>query len=138
MAHTDHELDILSRWAEAGVETIPERQLPENSILLVDYEQDTCQCLGHILTAAGQSVMMCGDAIEAIEYYRLHYANIALVIIDALMPDMNGSDVLLAMKSINPQVKAVVISDMASDEIAIDKLVGEKVEFVRKPFAISD
>ena len=118
--------------------TVPETELPTGSILLVDYDQDTCQCLGHILTAAGQSVVICGDAVEAIEYYRMHHANIALVILDALMPDMNGSDVLLAMKSINPEVKAVVISDMASDEIAIDKLVGDKVEFVRKPFAISD
>jgi len=138
MAHSDHDLDILSHWAEAGVQTIPERELPERSILLVDYEQDTCQCLGHILTAAGQSVVICGDAIEAIEYYRMHHANIALVILDELMPRMNGSDVLLAMKSINPEVKAVVISDMSSDEIAIDKLVGAKVEFVRKPFTVGD
>jgi len=130
--------DISRRSPGAIVTAAPAKKPPGDSILLVDYDQDTCECLGHILTASGRAVVICCDAIEAIEYYRLNHANIALVILDSIMPSMNGSDVLLAMKSANPALKAVVISELNTDEIAIDTLVGGEADIIRKPLAVSD
>ena len=120
--------------SETDAQKITGEGLPPNSILLVDDEQEICTCLGHILRATGHSVIAYTDAIEALDYYKKHYINIGLAILDVVMPAMNGGDLFLAMKEINPAIKAVMISGQCCEDVVTKCLAGGALEFVRKPF----
>ncbi len=123
-----------------GLESQPqtEAELPHGLILLVDDEKDICVCLGQILRSTNRSVVTRTDPIEAVEFYKKHYMDIALVILDVVMPVMNGGDVFLAMKSINPAIKAIMISGQCCEEVVTKCMTEGALEFVRKPFTASE
>jgi DNA-binding NtrC family response regulator len=113
-------------------------ELANNSILLVDDEKDICVCLGHILRSTGHPVITCTNSINAVEFYKKHYMSISLVILDVVMPVMNGGDVFLAMKAINPAIKAVMISGQCCEDVVTKCMNEGALEFVRKPFSASE
>jgi two-component system cell cycle sensor histidine kinase/response regulator CckA len=108
------------------------------AIFLVDDEEEICTCLGYILRSAGHPVVTCSNPIEAVEYYKKHYMHISLVILDVAMPGMNGGDVFMAMKSVNPAVKAVMISGQCCQEVITKCLSRGALEFVHKPFTATE
>ena len=138
MGNSNPENDSLLQPVEIGDCTPAGGALPTDSILIVDDEEEICVCLGRILRSTDRSVVTREDPIEALEFYKKHYMNIALVILDVVMPAMNGSDVFLAMKSINPAIKAVMISGLCSEDVVTKCLAGGALEFVRKPFTATE
>ena len=126
------------QYVGVGDHTTTEGGLPADSILLVDDEEEICKCLGRILRSTGRSVAAYTDAIEALEYYKKHYMSIALVIVDVVMPAMNGNDVFLTMKAVNPAVKVVMISGLCSEDVVAKCLASGALEFVRKPFTATE
>ena len=113
-------------------------ELTPNSILLIDDEKEICRCLGKILESAGHSVLTCSKPLETLNYYKKHYMSITLVIIDVVMPKMNGSDLFLEMKSVNPAIKAIMISGQCNEDVVTKCLTGGALEFVRKPFTATE
>jgi len=111
---------------------------PNDAILLVDDEKEICVCLGRLLKSAGRQVVTCTNPVESVEYYRKNFPRIALVILDVVMPVMNGCDVFLEMKAINPALKAVMISGQCSEDVVTKCLAGGALEFVRKPFTATE
>ncbi|MBT3198347.1 MAG: response regulator [Phycisphaerales bacterium] len=122
----------------AGDRSGVQGELAPNSILLVDDEKEICLCLGKILESAGHSVLTCTNPHTSLDYYKKHYMSIALVIIDVVMPKMNGSDLFLEMKSVNPAIKAIMISGQCNEDVVTKCLTGGALEFVRKPFTATE
>jgi FixJ family two-component response regulator len=54
------------------------------------------------------------------------------------MPVMNGGDTFLAMKTINPALKAVMISGQCCEDVVTKCMNEGALEFVRKPFSASE
>jgi DNA-binding NtrC family response regulator len=73
-----------------------------------------------------------------VRYYTRHYQDIDLVILDMVMPRMNGHDTFLKMKEINPQVKAILSSGYSVDVEAQEVLKKGALQFVQKPFRRAD
>lgn len=136
MENLNIESDGQGKYVEVEAHSTQEN-LPSGLVLLVDDEKDICECLGHILNATGHTEITFTNPIEALEYYTKHYIKVALVILDMVMPKMNGSDVFLAMKFINPAIQAVMISGLCSEEVVAECLAKGAAEFVHKPFSAS-
>jgi DNA-binding NtrC family response regulator len=124
-------VDCGDQWASQG-------EPPAGAIFLVDDEKDICKCLGCILRSAGHPVVTCSNPIEAVEYYKKYYMHISLAILDVVMPGMNGADVFMAMKSVNPAIKAVMISGQCCQEVVTKCLSRGALEFVHKPFTATE
>lgn len=103
-------------------------------ILLADDEKDLCVVGKKILNNLGYKVNVCHNGKEAVRFYKKNWKKIDLVILDMIMPVMNGRDAFIAMKKINPGVKALLTSGYSLDgeaQAIIDKGV---MGFLQKPF----
>jgi len=82
----------------------------------------------------GFTVLLAKDGIEAIEIFRKEQDIIDLVIMDMIMPKMNGREAFLKLKEINKNCKVIISSGFMKDE-NLDLLMKKGLTgFIRKPF----
>ena len=65
-------------------------------------------------------------------------AEIGLVLLDIKLPDMNGADVLEYIKNRHPDIKVIICSGYARDDIDRNFLALGADEFIQKPFTIAE
>lgn len=103
-------------------------------ILVVDDEWIIRSMAEALLTDLGYQVILAGDGKEAVEIYGKESAAIDLVLLDIIMPKMNGNDALHAMRRINPEVKVLLTSGFSRDAEKIDPAEPGIHGFIQKPF----
>lgn len=104
------------------------------SILIVDDEKSIRETLGDIFSEEGYEVFTAGLGKEAIERAREKFINIAIV--DLKLPDMDGLEVIRALKQINPQIRNVMITAYGSMDTVIKVLKEGAVDYIPKPFEV--
>lgn len=103
-------------------------------ILVVDDEPALRTTAGTILEKLGYQILLAEDGCQATRIYEENKERIDLVLLDMVMPEMNGRDCFMAMKAIHPAVRVVLSSGFTRDEdISAMKAAGLK-GFIRKPF----
>ncbi|MFA5909326.1 MAG: MHYT domain-containing protein [Vicinamibacterales bacterium] len=81
-------------------------------LLVVDDEAAVRQITGQTLEAFGYRVVLASDGAEAVAVYAMRRHEIAAVIIDIMMPVMDGPAAIQALLGMNPQVRIVVASGL--------------------------
>ena len=82
--------------------------------------------------------MLAQDGKEAIEIYQVHKERITVVILDVVMPVMDGPACFYSLRSINPEVRIVLMSGYAPTD-QIKNMISLGVSgFLQKPFNQSD
>jgi PAS domain S-box-containing protein len=104
------------------------------TILIVDDEPMLRELGNDLLRSLGYQTTACKDGQEAVEYYQGHWQEIDLVILDMIMPRMNGRDAFKAMHQINPEVRAILSSGYSINGKAQEILDDGVMAFVGKPF----
>ena len=107
------------------------------TILVVDDEPPVLRVAGRIFQRAGYTTILASSGAEALDLYRERGHEIALVVLDMVMPDMGGEEVYRELKAINPQVKVILSSGYSADGLAGDLMKQGIQAFVQKPFTIS-
>jgi len=108
------------------------------TILVVDDEEAVLSLAGRILEKAGYIAILADKGKEAVRVYRERHDEIALVVLDMVMPEMDGRDVFNALKEIDPDVKVILSSGFSVSGQA-GALMEEGIQaFVQKPFSIAD
>jgi len=105
-------------------------------ILVVDDERVVRDVLRRLLEKAGHQVLVADGAKEGLELYRRSWHHLDLVIMDVMMPDMDGREALAAMRKLNPNVRAVLSSGYSVDGDSV--LATEGVRLLQKPYALED
>jgi signal transduction histidine kinase/ActR/RegA family two-component response regulator len=106
-------------------------------ILVVD-DEEVCRALAtELLQSLGYAVMTCTDGEEAIRIYRQSWREIDLVILDMVMPRMGGCDTYLAMRQVNPALRAILVSGHSMEGMLHPLLDSGVRAFVQKPFSIA-
>ncbi|MBN2711934.1 MAG: PAS domain S-box protein [Planctomycetes bacterium] len=119
----------------------PEKASPEpvrgiGRILVVDDEPVMRMTAQDILEDLGYSVLLAENGKQALEQYRQEADNIDLVILDMIMPEMNGRDCFHAIREIRPDARVLLSSGFAPDE-DIEKMQNSGLMgFVRKPYRL--
>jgi DNA-binding response OmpR family regulator len=86
------------------------------TILLVE-DEELVRDLGiAILERSGYKVLAVADGKEALEVYEKEQGNISLVILDIVMPRMNGKECLQGLLKMNPEVKVLISSGVAQED----------------------
>ncbi len=107
-------------------------------ILLVDDEELVRKVAATLLKHLGYEVATASDGREAVAYYREHAQEVALVVLDMIMPRMNGRECFRALRGINPNVKAVLVTGYDQNHAA-QELLDEGVQgFIQKPYELAE
>jgi PAS domain S-box-containing protein len=88
-----------------------------------------------LLTRTGYNVILAVDGRDAVEKYREHRDEISLVILDVIMPFMNGRDVYNEMYRYDPALKVIFTSGYTADIMSEEEKIAEEgFLFMSKPF----
>ena len=104
------------------------------TILFVDDNVEINEGMSAVIQGLNYRVLSCSNGKEGLELYKQHVDEIALVVMDIVMPEMSGPEAARAMREINPAAKIILISgydlsDELDDEMNYDELI-------QKPFSI--
>jgi PAS domain S-box-containing protein len=89
-------------------------------ILIVDDEPRMCDSLQVLLSNEGHNALTAHSGKEAMECLNEH--NIDLVLLDVVMPDINGLQILDHIKKHNPDTLVIIITGHASVDSAVESL----------------
>lgn len=111
------------------------QKAPQARVLVVDDEPDILNLLEYNLKRSGFQAILAKDGPEAIEAAKAHRPD--LVLLDIMLPDMEGTEVLRRLKSLESTASIPVIMLTAKGE-EIDKIVGFELgaeDYITKPFS---
>ena len=109
-----------------------------DTILVVDDDPVVRRLACDILEAQGHEVLTAADGLEAVAAYRARTGPIHLVILDMIMPHLDGVQAFEALRLLDPDVR-VVISSGFSHEDRTDELLRSGVfGFLKKPYRAGD
>ncbi|WP_017652744.1 hybrid sensor histidine kinase/response regulator [Fortiea contorta] len=115
----------------------PDQDLPAGNgelILVVDDEAAIRDITKTSLESHNYKAITASDGIEAIALYAEHRDEISLVLTDMVMPSMDGVTTIRTLKKINPDIKIIAVSGLASsDKVNMAYELGIKA-FLSKPF----
>jgi len=115
-----------------AVETLP----ASGKILLVDDEEYVRGLAKRILEREGYTVIPASNGKEALAIYSKEQADIALIVLDLIMPQMSGEKCLEELLKINPQVKVIVSSGHFLEAPERLPLGATATGFVNKPYDV--
>jgi len=107
----------------------------KTSILIIDDDVSLCESLSNGLAARGYPTYFVTDGSKAVEAMRER--KFKLVLIDVMMPGMNGVETLREIKSIDPQVTALLMSGHSTFEGIVSEALWAGVDgMLYKPFDV--
>jgi len=110
----------------------------KETILLVDDEDMIIEVGKELLKRMGYKVLVAKSGQAAIELYKSNQDEIEMVILDMIMPEMDGGDTYDKLKKINPDIKALLSSGYSIDGQATEILKRGCDGFIQKPFNIKE
>ncbi len=130
---------FLPRREGTAIETITNVELLRGNgelILVVDDEPVVQKTTQETLADYNYKTLVANDGIEAIAQYVQFQQQISVVLLDMLMPNMDGLTVIRTLRTLNPNVNIIAISGLpANEQKAI--AVGAKM-FLSKPYTATD
>ena len=105
-------------------------------ILLVDDEAKIRGFIGRALSAAGYAIDCCSGGEEAIR--RIGLGEYGLVILDLIMPDMDGRSVLTELIRVRPEQPVLVLSCLDDVPTKVSCLDLGAHDYLTKPFSLDE
>jgi PAS domain S-box-containing protein len=119
-------------------ETVIE-ELPQGNgelILIVDDEIVIQQTTKVVLEEYNYKTLIAQDGIEAITIYAKHQKEISVVLMDLIMPNLDGLITMRTLLTMNPEVKIIATSGLPTNHQQI--LAAGAQEFLIKPYKTCD
>lgn len=104
------------------------------TVLLVDDDKVIVRAGKRMIESLGYTVMPAENGEEALKIFENSYDRIDLVILDMVMPYLNGGEVYDRMKEINPDVRVLLASGYSLNGQAEDIIARGCNGFIQKPF----
>jgi DNA-binding NtrC family response regulator len=100
-------------------------------ILVVDDEQDNCDYLKLVLTRVGYEVITTTDPTQTVDILR--GSDFHLVILDMMMPQMSGTEVLELIRKYDTDIAVIVATAYPTVDTAVASLKAQASDYVKKP-----
>src|SRR6266540_6710734 len=108
----------------------------KSTILIIDDEKVILDLTSIILTNRGYSVLVAQDAIEGLGILEAHRPE--LVLLDYMMPKMDGLTALKEIKLRFPETYVIMFTGKGSEEIAVELMKAGASDYILKPFNNQD
>ncbi|MBU4486149.1 MAG: response regulator, partial [Candidatus Delongbacteria bacterium] len=106
-------------------------------ILIVDDEKMVLDAMSNMLTSLGYKSLKTEKGEIAIDVFN-NNPNISLVILDMILPGMDGSKIFTELKKINPKVKVLISSGYSMSKKVEELLINGAKGFIEKPFSMEE
>ncbi|MGL4370404.1 MAG: ATP-binding protein [Spirochaetota bacterium] len=106
-------------------------------ILVVDDEANLREIAAQMLTNIGYTVVTATDGEDALRVFSEDSGSWDLVILDAIMPKMNGTETMIRIRELNPFAKIIFCSGYSSQQSEED-FRRDNIPFIRKPYRIQE
>ena len=106
------------------------------TILLVDDEEIIISAVSRMMVRLGYTVLTAQSGQEAVDIYKSRQGDIDLVILDVIMPGMNGSETFDRLRAIDPEIDILLSSGFNAEGQAQDILQRGCRGFIQKPFTV--
>lgn len=108
------------------------------TVLLVD-DEDIVRTVGtELLQELGLDVITANNGRRAIDIVKEKGDSIVLILLDMIMPELNGRDCYREIRKILPDVNVIICSGYAPEEMISDLYMEGIRGFIRKPFRLSE
>ncbi len=107
-------------------------------ILLVEDDEMLRDAATAMIEALGYEVTVCADGKDAVTFYKKSWEKVDLVLLDMVMPVMDGRDTFIAMRKINPEIVALLSSGYSLNGEAKSILEEGVKGFIQKPYRKSE
>lgn len=131
--------------AQAAIVEAPQPKAEEETprgagetILVVDDEAPIRDVTRRTLEEHGYGVFVAEDGAQAIHLYAQQRGRIALVITDMMMPVMDGSTLMLAIRRLDPQMRFIAVSGLAANGAALRASSNGVSRFLTKPYSAAE
>jgi CheY-like chemotaxis protein len=121
------------------IEPDPMTDLPTASprVLLVDDDELVREIVMRLLRQLGCQVVSFASGFAAVEHFRANPSAIEVVVLDMVMPLLDGKSTFHALRRIAPDVRVILVSGYSIDGEA-QSLIDEGVAvFLQKPFRLA-
>jgi PAS domain S-box-containing protein len=109
------------------------------TVLVVDDEKSLQDLVRATLESRKFKVMTAFDGYEAISIYEKNRNKIDVVLLDMLMPNMNGLITIPALRRINPNIKIIGMSGSLMENLSSEMAaLVQELPFLQKPFDSED
>lgn len=106
------------------------------TILVVDDESAILEIIKTSLEEYNYTILTASNGIEAITLYSQRQNEISIVLLDMMMPSMDGLTTIRVLQQMNPQVKIIVMSGIAATS-QLAEVAGVNI-FLNKPYTIKE
>jgi len=108
------------------------------TILVVDDEAFIRNVLRMLLETNGYRVLEASGGKKAVELYETHPEDIAMVMLDVRMPDLNGPETLEELQKLDPSVRCCFMSGDLGGYTADELIARGAVQVFLKPFFLNE
>jgi len=100
-------------------------------VMVVDDDPSTVELLQEFLVAKGYQVITAGDGAEALQKVKEERPH--LILLDILMPKMDGLEVLRQVKAIDPTVSVIMVTGVNEEAIGRQAMDLGAFDYIVKP-----
>ena len=118
--------------------SVLETQPHKATILVVDDEYNIRSMMKEIMEMSGLKVYTAGNGRDGVDIYQRNKKEIDLIVMDMVMPVMDGRAAFNEIRKVDPQQKIFIISGYSQREDLQDMLDNGAVGFLRKPFQVKE
>jgi len=104
------------------------------TILIAEDNDDLREAAREMIEALGYRVLLARDGEEAVCVFTENSTKVDMVLLDVVMPRMNGTEALAAMTALRPGLRAIFTTGYANeaDSLAATRRAG--VAILQKPY----
>lgn len=100
-------------------------------VLLVDDEQDLLEAMAERMRVRGMEVSTTTSAWDALQ--KTEEGLYDAIVIDLMMPEMNGLEVLKAIKKKKPDLQVILLTGLATVEKSLEAIKLGAMDLMEKP-----
>ncbi|MEC4982770.1 MAG: PAS domain S-box protein [Oscillatoria sp. PMC 1068.18] len=134
---TQFKVYLPTALSESEITVIPVHKLPEGNkelILVADDEAAIREVVKASLETYNYRVITASDGIEALAWYAQHKDEVSVVLLDMMMPAMDGAIAIRTLRKINPQVKIIAVSGLTDSDLVNSARNSSVNDILAKPF----